>query len=47
LNWAKVGSIAGALLFVILLIVIAIGPGSSCSSKEFPFLCVVAQLFGR
>jgi hypothetical protein len=47
LNWGKAGGIAGALLFVVLLIVIAIGPGSSCSSKEYPFLCLVAQLFGR
>jgi hypothetical protein len=47
LNWGKAGSIAGALLFVILLIIVAIGPGSSCSSKEYPFLCLVAQVLGR
>jgi hypothetical protein len=47
LNWGKVGGIAGALLFVALLAIVAIGPGSSCSSKEFPILCLVARLFGR
>jgi hypothetical protein len=47
LNWVKAGSIAGALLFAILIVVIAIGPETTCSSKEFPFLCLVKQIFGR
>jgi hypothetical protein len=47
LNWGKVGSIAGALLLVALLTIVAIGPGSSCSSKEFPILCLVTRVFGR
>ncbi|MBX9842897.1 MAG: hypothetical protein K2Z80_13920 [Xanthobacteraceae bacterium] len=47
MNWGKVGGIAGAVLFVVLLTIVAIGPGSSCSSREFPFLCLVAHVFGQ
>ena len=44
LNWTKVGTVAGALLFVVLIVVVAVGPGT-CSHKDFPFLCLVTQFF--
>jgi hypothetical protein len=46
LNWSKAGSVAGAILFVILIVGITVG-ARGCSNEDYPFLCMVAQLFHR
>lgn len=45
-TWTRIGSIAGALLFVILIVAITVG-SEACSNKQFPFICLVNHLFGR
>ena len=44
MNWTKIGTVIGALLFVILIVMIAAGP-RDCEHKKYPFLCAVTQLF--
>jgi len=46
LNWTKVGTAVGALLFVLLIVIVAVAP-RDCEHKKYPFLCFATQLFSR
>jgi hypothetical protein len=44
LNWTTLGTVAGVIACVILIVAITVGR-DACSHKDFPVACLAAQLF--